>query len=118
MKATIRIVGRKPPTESWLTQATHVYESRLQQSIELTTTWHKTDEQLIASTQKDRAKGHAILTLDPNGKMCSSEDFCNLFYDAMDKGGSRLTLLIGGAEGLPGRVKYARYNSFDISTIH
>ena len=42
-----------------------------------------------------------MILLDPLGKMCTSELFSEKMYQWLEEGGSRLTFVIGGAEGLP-----------------
>jgi 23S rRNA (pseudouridine1915-N3)-methyltransferase len=43
---------------------------------------------------------HALIGLDPGGKMLSSEDFASYLGRARDDGATGLAFLIGGADGL------------------
>lgn len=102
LQVNIRIVGRKNGGESWLDQAYAIYESRLKPTnLDVTTHWHKNDEELIKAATSDEGKSHKVILLDPLGKMCTSEIFCDNMYRWLEVGGSRLTFCIGGAEGLP-----------------
>lgn len=97
----IRIVGRKNSGESWLQDAYTCYESRLRGTIDVETIWHKNDAELVSSVMADRKKYHTVIILDPRGKTYSSELFSQKFYSWLHDGGSRISFVIGGAEGLP-----------------
>jgi 23S rRNA (pseudouridine1915-N3)-methyltransferase len=53
----------------------------------------------------DYHKGHAVVLLDPRGQALTSEEFASCFYGWSESGGSRLTFVIGGAEGLPDELR-------------
>ncbi|NGX46052.1 MAG: Ribosomal RNA large subunit methyltransferase H [Chlamydiae bacterium] len=57
----------------------------------------KDDTQLIQLAAKEVRS----VALDPNGTLRTSPDFSTWLIDAFEKRGCRLTLLIGGADGLP-----------------
>jgi 23S rRNA (pseudouridine1915-N3)-methyltransferase len=106
MKVNIRIVGRKSGGEKWLDEAYSVYEKRLRSSsLEVETSWHKDNFALVKAVETDNGKGHSVVLLDPLGKSQTSEKFSEEMYNWLDKGGSRLVLVIGGAEGLPFELK-------------
>jgi 23S rRNA (pseudouridine1915-N3)-methyltransferase len=106
MKVNIRIVGRKS-SEPWLEEGCAMYETRLLPSnVEVETTWHKDNAALIKGVEGDRSKGHSIVLLDPTGVTKSSDRFADDVYEWLDVGGSRLSFVIGGAEGLPPELKY------------
>ena len=46
-------------------------------------------------------KMNEIICLDPRGKQMTSEKFSTFLYNKLEKGGSRVSFVIGGAEGLP-----------------
>ena len=71
----------------------------------VSTQYHKSAKELVKGTEADREKKHKIILLDPLGKMCSSETFSDKMYEWLEEGGSRLTFVIGGAEGLPDDLK-------------
>jgi 23S rRNA (pseudouridine1915-N3)-methyltransferase len=111
MKINIRIVGRKS-SERWLEEGCEMYETRLRPSnVEVETTWHKDNPALIKGVEGDRSKGHSIVLLDPLGATKTSERFTEDMYECLDRGGSRLSFVIGGAEGLPLDLKYPSQGS-------
>ncbi len=61
---------------------------------------------MVKNVLNDAEKGHTVILLDPMGKMKTSEQFSEDMYDWLDRGGSRLSFVIGGAEGLPPELKY------------
>lgn len=106
LQIKIRIVGRKNGGEKWLDQSYSTYETRLKPTnLEVTTHWHKNDDDLLKNIQADTSKNHKVILLDPLGKMCTSEVFSDNMYDWLEVGGSRLTFCIGGAEGLPKELR-------------
>lgn len=106
LQIKIRIVGRKNGGEKWLDQSYSTYETRLKPTnLEVTTHWHKNDDDLLKNIQADTSKNHKVILLDPLGKMCTSEVFSDKMYDWLEVGGSRLTFCIGGAEGLPKELR-------------
>ena len=108
MQVHIRIVGRKN-SEQWLEDAYEMYETRLRpSSVQVATTWHKDNPALIKGVSADESKGHKIVLLDPLGASKTSEVFSENMYDWLMEGGSRLSFVIGGAEGLPPELKYAQ----------
>jgi 23S rRNA (pseudouridine1915-N3)-methyltransferase len=106
MKINIRIVGRKAGSEKWLESGVAMYETRLRpSSLEVETTWHKDNAALVKGVETDQSKGHVVVLLDPLGKTRTSEQLSDDLYQWLDQGGSRLSLVIGGAEGLPSELK-------------
>ena len=111
MKVNIRIVGRKS-SEPWLEEGVDMYEKRLRPSnVEVDTTWHKDNAALMKGIDMDRNKNHKVICLDPTGTQPTSEKFADNVYQWLDEGGSRLSFVIGGAEGLPAELKYPSYTS-------
>lgn len=112
MDVKIRIVGKKKSNggdQKWLEDAYSVYEKRLKPSgLKVETVWHKNDEDLLKNVNADASKGHAVVYLDPAiGKSCTSEKFSTHLYRWLTEGGSRLSFVIGGADGLPPELKTA-----------
>ncbi|KAL7465711.1 hypothetical protein ACHAXS_006033 [Conticribra weissflogii] len=106
LEIKIRIVGRKNGGEQWLESSYSTYEKRLKPTnLQVTTQWHKNDDDLVKAVEGDEAKNHPVVLLDPLGKMCTSEKFCDDMYKLLEEGGSRLTFVIGGAEGLPKELR-------------
>jgi 23S rRNA (pseudouridine1915-N3)-methyltransferase len=107
MKVNIRIVGRKSGSEPWLDDACEMYLTRLLPStVEVETTWHKENQALTKGVDSDSSKGHTVVLLDPLGMTRTSEKFSDDLFEWLDRGGSRLSFVIGGAEGLPSEIKY------------
>jgi len=107
MKVNIRIVGRKSGSEAWLEDACEMYLTRLRPSgLEVDTTWHKDNPALVKGVETDASKGNVVVLLDPLGKTKTSEQFSEDLYEWLDRGGSRMSFVIGGAEGLPSELKY------------
>ena len=110
MKVNIRIVGRKS-SEPWLEDGVEMYETRLQPSnLEIETTWHKDNVALMKGVTVDQNKNHKVICLDPTGQHMTSEQFCDNLYNWLEDGGSRLSFIIGGAEGLPPELKFPVYS--------
>ena len=103
----IRIVGRKNGCEPWLNEAYEMYVKRLRSSqMNVGTVWHKTNNELVKGVAADRHKRQSIVLLDPQGLKRTSEEFSEDVYRWLEEGGSRLSFVIGGAEGLPPELKY------------
>ena len=118
MKINIRIVGRKSGSEKWLDDAYAMYDKRLRpSSLEVETTWHKDNEALEKGVEGDKNKGHSVVLLDPLGKTRTSEKLSEDIYNWLDQGGSRLSFVIGGAEGLPEEMKQQNRNHLSLSSL-
>ena len=118
LQVKIRIVGRKNGGEKWLDQSYSTYETRLKPTnLDVTTHWHKNDDDLVKNVEADKSKNHKVILLDPLGKMCTSEVFSENMYNWLEIGGSRLTFCIGGAEGLPKPLREAATNKSDMLSL-
>lgn len=109
LQIKIRMVGREKSGthDQWINDATQMYTSRLQGSLEVETEWHKTDAALLKSVVGDvgQGGGATVVLLDPRGTLPTSERFATDLYDWLEDGGSRVVFCIGGAEGLPPELK-------------
>ena len=111
LEVKVRIVGRKN-AEEWLDDGYAVYEKRLRPAnVNIETIYHKSDNELIKGVSSDKEKNHAVVLLDPLGRTLTSEEFSIDMYNWLDEGGSRLTFVIGGAEGLPYELRGDMYSS-------
>lgn len=99
IKLKILSVGKTK--EKWLNEAFNEYVQRLSASVQIESAWAKDDAQLIEWAQKE----NLALCLDPAGRLFTSEEFAHFLIQQWERGGSRLTLIIGGAEGLPAEIK-------------
>lgn len=95
IKVKIFSIGKTK--ESWLEEALQEYTKRLKSTATFEWLWAKNNDQLIEWVESE----DSVICLDPNGKLMTSEQFANL----VEKGGSRLSFVIGGAEGLPEKLK-------------
>ena len=63
--------------------------------------WAKNDAQLLDWVEKEVN----VVALDPVGKQFTSEAFSAFLANCWEEGGARLSIVIGGAEGLPPSLK-------------
>lgn len=114
----IRIVGRKNGSEPWIEDGYKMYETRLRPStVDLITIWHKNNDDLVKNVLSEAEKGHTIVLLDPLGKKMTSEDFSDSMYKWLEIGGSRLTFVIGGADGLPVDLRNDNRSRFQMISL-
>ncbi len=83
--------------EPWLEQAFSEYQKRLKSQAHIECLWAKNDDQLMDWLEKEQD----IIALDPLGKQFTSEEFSTFLSHCWQEGGARLSIVIGGAEGLP-----------------
>jgi len=104
--------------DAWLGAAYDSYAERLRaRGLTLDTTWHKTDKQLVSAALQSTPMV-PTLCLDENGKRMNSIAFSALLHQLLEQGGSRLTIVIGGAEGLPLDLRPGTQQSTKHSTQH
>lgn len=120
LEVNIRIVGRKNSIEStsFLQESYEEYTKRLSSTIKITTTFHKSDQDLLKNLQSDSKKGYGVVCLDEKGDMFTSIDFSEKLYSWLEEYGSRMVFVIGAAEGLPKELKQYQFQgkySNDIS---
>ena len=92
----IKIFSIGKTKESWLLEALEEYEKRLKSIIDIEWIFAKNYEQLKSLLSKESA----FIALTPEAKQFSSEQFSHQVYSWLELFGSRLTFVIGGAEGL------------------
>lgn len=97
----IKIFSVGKTKESWLEEAFNEYLMRLKPTLQIECLWVKDTPQLIEWALKEST----LICLDPEGKLFTSEKFSSFLFHELEKGGSRLSLVIGGAEGLPEELK-------------
>lgn len=97
----IKILSIGKTREAWLEEALNEYLKRMQPVAQFEFIWAKNDKQLLDLV----AKESSVICLDANGTLMTSEQFSDFIHDRLVKNGSRLTLVIGGAEGLPPQLK-------------
>ena len=99
----VKIVCVGTLKDAYLKDAVKEYEKRLSAYCKLSTVELKSDDGLLASLN-DRSYKIALCV---EGKQLSSPEFATLLEDGAVKGDGAITLLIGGADGLPEEVKAA-----------
>ena len=97
----IKIFSIGKTKETWLQQATEEYHKRIKNTIQVEWVLCKNDEQLASTLEKESC----WISLDPKGSLLSSEEFSTFLFSQLEEEGSRLNLVIGGAEGLPPGIR-------------
>jgi 23S rRNA (pseudouridine1915-N3)-methyltransferase len=97
----IKILSIGKTKERWLEQGMLEYIKRLKPTAKIEYHWTKDEDQLMSLAEKEPF----LICLDPQGKTLTSEEFSGFLLEALESGGSRLTFLIGGAEGIPASIK-------------
>lgn len=92
--------------EQWLRQAIVEYEKRLQPVVKFTYIFAKDDVDFIEKA----AKQQCLTALDPKGILYTSKEFSDYLVKALEKGGSHLSFLIGGPEGIPKKLLEQSYS--------
>lgn len=95
----VKIISIGKTKEPWLEEALDDYLKRLSPFMQIETVWAKNEQQMM-----NLALSNAI-GLDPNGKMFDSLEFAGFLQQQFEKQGSRITFVIGGADGLPLQIK-------------
>ncbi len=95
LKITLFTIGKCK--EAWLSDAIANYTKRLQSHLSIEWIIAKDESRLCSFL----AKNSSYIALDPKGKKLSSEGFALFLEKQFLSHGSRLSFVIGGAEGLP-----------------
>jgi len=111
-RVTIYSVGKTK--EAWLQTAIDLYTQRLRSVVEVECVWVKDDPALAAQVVRSK---DACIVLDERGKLCTSVEFTDQFYRALEDGGSRLSFFIGGADGLPPELKADQKRLLSLSKL-
>lgn len=97
----LKIISIGKTKEDWLEQALAEYVKRLKPYLSIEWIWAKDNPHLIELVEKEPL----AIALDPTGQHMTSEQFSSFLIQSWEKGGARLTFVIGGAEGLPIELK-------------
>lgn len=97
----LKILSVGKTKESWLEEAIALYERRLKPHMTIEWIWAKNDDQLQTLALQEPL----LLCLDPEGLQMTSEAFSSYLEKQWALGGARLAFVIGGAEGLPPKLK-------------
>ena len=109
----IKMLAVGKPKEPWIESGISEFATRLSSQCKLTCEWVSDDQQLLRQLAKERS----VVLLDPLGKQRNSEDFAKWLMTALVAGGSRLTFVIGGADGLPPEAKSAFPEMISLSPL-
>ncbi len=96
----IKILTIRKQKEAWLQKAIDEYEKRISGNMKITWKFAKDDKQLHEFVLKEKK----YICLDSSGKMFSSIEFSQQLIEALGCCKSHLTLIIGGAEGIPSAI--------------
>ena len=88
-------VGR--PKETWIEEGVREFARRLVSVAQMETVWVADEAALVRALAKEKQ----VILLDPAGRMIDSVKFAELVVAKLIDGGSHLTFVIGGADGLP-----------------
>lgn len=97
----VKIFSIGKTRESFLVEAIEEYTKRLRPILSIEWVLARENPQLLRLLEKEEN----YIALDCKGKECSSEEFSKIFYQFLLQGGSRLSFVIGGSEGLPEELK-------------
>lgn len=97
----LKIITVGKTKEAWLAQAIQEYTTRLKNVMSIEWVLAKTDQQMEQFLEKEPS----YIALDPQGTLMSSEEFSKKLLHQFVKKGARLTLVIGGSDGLSKRQK-------------
>jgi 23S rRNA (pseudouridine1915-N3)-methyltransferase len=107
-QVTIHCVGKQRTSgssEAWVDAGYAEYAKRLRVSLELLTIWHKSDAELVGAVARERARRASVVCLDERGALETSVGLSALLFEGLEAGGSRLSFVIGGADGLPAELR-------------
>lgn len=97
----IKIFSIGKTREKWLEDAIEEYTIRLKPILTCEWILAKNDSDLTQLVTKE----NRVICLDPKGKLMTSEEFAAFVQTNVEEGGSRLSFVIGGADGLPDSLK-------------
>lgn len=98
-RVKIFTIGRTK--EAWLEEALKEYTQRLKNTLSIEWALAKDQDGLERLLEKETN----LVCLDPQGKLLSSENFSKWLLQSLANNKSRLSLVIGGAEGIPAHLK-------------
>lgn len=99
----IKILTIGKTKETWLEEALAEYHKRLKATVQIEIILAKNDAHLAELASKEAV----VICLDVVGEPLSSEDFSKLVMTQLERGGARLSFVIGGPEGLPMELRNA-----------
>jgi 23S rRNA (pseudouridine1915-N3)-methyltransferase len=109
----IKIFSVGKTKESWLLEALREYETRLNPLIKIQWFLVKNSQALEETLSKEAP----FIILTPDAEPLSSEQFCKQLYQWIEKMGSRVSFVIGGAEGLSLTITKNSYAKLSLSKL-
>lgn len=112
----LKIVSVGKPKNLWVEEGVKTYVHRLRSVMSIDFVYLKNNEQLLLFLKKQSL----VICLDPLGEILNSRGFSKKIHRCFQEGGSRLTIAIGGAEGLPeeARKKYSLLSLSSMTLTH
>ena len=110
IRVAILSVGKTK--EKWLEEAISMYVERLGSVCQFEFLWYKDDQQFLKACSEHKD----LILLDPEGKLLTSEEFTERFFQEAVKSHSRLHFAIGGADGFSQEMK-KRYPRISLSPM-
>ena len=109
----IKIFSINKTKEPWLQEALEEYEKRLKAIMPIEWIFAKNNEQLRLFLSKE----NSFIALSPSALEMTSPQFSAYLYTQLESFGSRLTFVIGGAEGLPQDLIAEAFQSISLSKL-
>lgn len=109
----IKVITIGKTKESWLQDALEEYHKRLKSIIQIEWILLKNEDLLPAAVQKEPS----FIALDPKGKLVDSVALSHLLFQTLEKEGSRLAIVIGGAEGISSEIKQNALFTLSLSPL-
>lgn len=109
----IKIFSIGKTKENWLIDALSEYEKRLRPIMPIEWIFAKNNEQLQLLVEKEPS----FIAMDPTGKEMTSEALAKNLYLWLERLGSRLSFVIGGAEGLPPFFSKNAFQTLSLSKL-
>lgn len=97
----------------WLDDGVEEYTRRLKPILSIEWILSKNDAQLAVLLEKEEK----YICLDPRGVQLTSEKFSDYLHKQLLNHGSRLSFVIGGAEGIPEKIKLNSFSLLSLSTL-
>lgn len=100
LKVEVINIGKRSGKDAVFDDQINEYVKRMRPVLSVQGRWVKA-ESAVENVKRHSEQG-AVILLDEKGKMAKdSVHFSEIMYDALERGGSRLAIVIGDAEGLP-----------------
>jgi 23S rRNA (pseudouridine1915-N3)-methyltransferase len=109
----IKIFSIGKTKEAWLSDAISEYEKRLKTIMPIDWIFAKNNAQLTAFLEKESP----FIALVPSAKEVTSRQFASHIHLWLERFGSRLNFVIGGAEGIPSQIEGKAFQRLSLSKL-